>query len=285
MSRVRFHFLAVFAALSACCSAVPMTVKELDFLVRVGTPEAEILRDLDARRLIAPLDPAGESQLKANGASAALVDKIKSGVFTLPPEQARAAALRESANRQLVAGKIAEAEKEVQAQVQRNAQVAARYGQRGVVQNWLQDQLVYQEGGNLKPLDPGKVVGTRVFAFYVASISNGPCKKFTPKLVSAYRELKEKYPELEVVFVSNDRDEYNMTEFMRSFGMPWPALKYQQMPPQLTGFFGDYVPWLVLVGDDGRPLSQNGVDKRHLDPDQMLASLDGFLAQRRTLGL
>ncbi len=285
MSRVRFHFLAAFAALSVLCSAAPMTVKELEFLVRVGTPEAEILRDLSARRLVTPLDPAGENQLKANGASAALIGKIKSGAFTLAPEQARAAVLRQNANQQLAAQQLAEAQQQAQAQDQHNAQVAARLKQRGTVQGWLQNQLVYQEGGNLKPLDPAKVGSTRVFAFYASATSSGPCKKFTPKLVSAYRELKAKYPELEVVFVSSDRDEYNMTEYMRSFGMPWPALKYKQMPLELAGFFGDSIPWLVLVGDDGRPLSQNGVDKKYLDPERMLASLDGFLAQRRAQGL
>ncbi len=262
-----------------------MTVKELTFLVRVGTPEAEILRDLSARRLVTPLDAASEEQLKANGASPVLIGRIKSGAFTLAPEQAQATALRQNANQQRVAEQMAEAEKHALGLTERNNQIAARLRQRGTVQGWLQNRLVYQEGGNLKALDTAKIGSTRVFAFYASATWCGPCKKFTPKLVAAYSALKEKYPELEVIFVSSDRDEYNMTEYMRAFGMPWPALKFREMPPELAGFFAESIPWLVLVGDDGRPLSQNAVDKKYLDPERILNSLDGLLAQRRTQGL
>ncbi len=285
MSRVRFLFLAALTVLSVVCSAVPKTVKELQVLVRVGTPEAEILRDLTARRLVAPLDVASERQLVAGGMSASLMAKIKSGGFTLSPEQAQAEAMRQSANQQAAARQHAEAEAHAQAQAQRSAQFSAQLRARGTMQSWLQDRLVYQEGGNLKPLDSARVGATRVFALYASASWCGPCKKFTPKLVAAYRELKSKYPEFEVVFVSSDRDEFNMTEYMRAFGMPWPALKPKQLPAEMAGFFGDSIPWLVLVGDDGRPLSQNAVDRKYIEPEKVLAGIDGFLAQRRTQGL
>lgn len=281
MLRAFLCCLLVSAALTAPSFAAPMTAKELAFLVRVGTPEAEILRDLSARRLLAPLDAAATAQLQAHGASVAFLARIRSGAFDLAPEQARETLARQEAQRELVARQTADAEQHAAAQQQRHAQTVARLSERGSVQRWLEDRLVYQDGGNLKPLDASRVAGTRVFAFYASAIWCGPCKKFTPKLVAAYRELKAKYPELEVVFVSSDRDEYNMTEYMRMFGMPWPALKYRQMPEQLAGFFGSSIPWLVLVGDDGRPLTQNAVDKKYLDPEQIVASLDGFLAQRR----
>src|SRR5215208_6083870 len=103
MSRVRFFFLAASVAFSAVCFAAPMTVKELDFLVRMKTPEADILRDLTTRRLLAALDAAGEQQLAASGASAGLIAQIKTGAYTLPPEQAQAEALRQSANQQAAA--------------------------------------------------------------------------------------------------------------------------------------------------------------------------------------
>jgi nucleoredoxin len=155
---------------------------------------------------------------------------------------------------------------------------------RGTVQSWLKDQLVFRDGGSLKPFDPAKIRNTRVFAFYASAVWCGPCKKFTPKLVAAYRALKEKHPELEVVFASSDRDEFNMTEYMRAFDMPWPALKFRQMPPQLAGFFGQSIPWLVLVGDDGRPLSKNGVDRQYLDPERILSALDPMLTELKARG-
>lgn len=285
MSRARSLFLAAFAALNVLCSAAPMTVKELEFHLRVGTPEAEILRDLAARRLIAPLDAATEAQLKAKGASPALLAQIKSGAFNLSPAEAQAALARQNANQQLAARKFSEAQEQAGQMEAHIAQIAAALKNRGSVQRWLQDQLVFQEGGTLKPLDPSKIGNVRVFAFY-ASLSSSPAgKKVTPHAVNAYRELKAKYPEFELIFVSNDRDEFNMNEHMRLFGMPWPALKFRQMPPELAGFFGDTLPWLVLVGDDGRPLSQNGIDKNYIEPERIIDSLDNYLAQRRAQGL
>lgn len=285
MSRARSLFLAALAALNVVCSAAPMTVKELEFHLRVGTPEAEILRDLAARRLIAPLDAAAENQLKAKGASPALLAQIKSGAFNLSPAEAQATLARQSASQQMTARQLGEAQQQASMLEERNAQVAATLKSRGTVQRWLQGQLVYLDGGALRPYDPVKINDTRVFAFYQSASWCGPCKKFTPKLIAAYRELKAKYPELEVIFVSSDRDEFNMTEYMRLAGMPWPALKYKQMPPEIEGFFGSSIPWLVLVGDDGRPLSQNGVDRKYLEPDRIIDSLDGYLAQRRAQGL
>jgi hypothetical protein len=76
-----------------------------------------------------------------------------------------------------------------------------------------------------------------------------------------------------------------MSEYMRAYDMPWPALKFRQMPSQLGGFFGQSIPWLVLVGDDGRPLSKNGVDKQYLDPERILAALDPMLAEIKARGL
>lgn len=285
MARARSLFLTAFAVLNMLCSAAPMTVQELEFHLRVGTPEAEILRDLTARRLLVPLDAATESQLRAKGASPALLAQLKSGAFNLSPAEAQAALARQNANQQMAARQLGEAQHLASLQDERNAQIAASLKNRGSVQRWLQGQLVFQEGGTLKPLDPAKVSGVRVFAFYASASSSATGKRATPKLLGAYRELKAKYPEFEVIFVSHDRDEFNMNEHMRLFGMPWPALKYRQMPPELAGFFGDILPWLVLVGDDGRPLSQNAVDKNYLEPERIIDSLDGYLAQRRAQGM
>jgi nucleoredoxin len=285
MRSLLVQFAVASIVLAGICRAVPLTVKEVAFHLRTGLPEAEILRDLAQRRLLTPLDAAGEKQLAASGASAGLIAQLKSGAFTLSPEQAQVAALRQSAQQQAAAQQAAADHAQAEARNQRNTAVAGQMLARGTVQTWLKDQLVTLENGRLKPFDPAKIGGTRVFAFYASAAWCGPCKKFSPKLVAAYRALKEKHPELEVVFVSSDRDEFNMAEYMRAYDMPWPALKFRQMPPPLAGFFGSSIPWLVLVGDDGRPLSQNGVDKKYLDPERLLTSLDPMLTELKARGL
>jgi nucleoredoxin len=276
---------AIFATLAFSASAAPLTVKEVAFHVRTGMPEAEILRELAQRRLLAPPDAAAEKQLTASGASATLLAHLKSGVYLLSPDQAQAAAQRQAAQQQAIAQQAAADRAQADARDQRHAASAAKMLARGTVQTWLKDQLVHCDGSSLKPFDSGKVSQTRVFAFYASAAWCGPCKKFTPKLVAAYCALKEKHPELEVIFVSSDRNEFNMTEYMRAYAMPWPALKFRQMPAPLAGFFGQSIPWLVLVGDDGRPLSRNGVDKQYLDPERILAALDPMLAELKARGL
>jgi hypothetical protein len=66
---VLLHIAAALATLTVVASAAPLTVKEIAFHVRTGMPEAEILRDLSKRRLLAPPDAAGEKQLAAIGAA------------------------------------------------------------------------------------------------------------------------------------------------------------------------------------------------------------------------
>lgn len=278
-------FAAIFAALAFAASAAPLTVKEVAFHVRTGMPEVEILRELGRRRLLAPPDAAAEKQLTASGASATLVAHLKSGAFLLSPDQAQATVQRQAAQQQAIAQQAAADRAQAEARDQRAAASSAKMLARGTVQTWLKDQLVHCDGSSLKPFDSGKISQTRVFAFYASAAWCGPCKKFTPKLVTAYRALKEKYPELEVVFVSSDRNEFNMTEYMRAYRMPWPALKFRQTPSQLSAFLGRSIPWLVLVGDDGRPLSKNGVDGQYLDPERILAALEPMLTELRARGL
>ena len=51
-----------------------------------------------------------------------------------------------------------------------------------------------------------------------------PCKAFTPKLVELYKKLKETRDDVELVFVSSDRDEASFKEYYGE--MPWMALDY-----------------------------------------------------------
>ncbi len=285
MRLLLLHLTVALTALVVSASAAPLTVKEVAFHVRTGMPEAEILRELTQRRLLAPPDAVAEKQLTASGASATLLAHLKSGAYLLSPDQAQAVSLRQAAQQQVAAQQAAADRAQAEAQNQRNAANAGKSLARGAVQSWLKDQLVSVEGGSLKPFDTAKLSQTRVFAFYASAAWCGPCKKFTPKLVAAHRALKAKHPELEVVFVSSDRDEFNMTEYMRAYTMPWPALKFRHMPAPLAGFFGKSIPWLVLVGDDGRPLSKNAVDGQYLDPDRILAALDPMMVEVKARGL
>ena len=112
-------------------------------------------------------------------------------------------------------------------------------------------------------------------------MASAPSRDFAPKLAEAYNRLKEKYPkDFEVIFVSHDRDEYNQKEFLRSFRLACPTMKLGPTDPAIANF-GDQQPWFVLVAENGKPLSLNGVHKQFIEPFEVLQGLEQILAALR----
>jgi len=68
------------------------------------------------------------------------------------------------------------------------------------------------------------------YAFYFSAHWYPPCRSFTPKLVSVYIEQPGKKRQFEIIFVSNDNDENQMEEYIKSDSMPWPAIAYRSVP-------------------------------------------------------
>jgi hypothetical protein len=91
--------------------------------------------------------------------------------------------------------------------------------------------------------------------------------------------MKAKYPEFEVIFISNDRDEFNMREYMRTYKMPWPAVRLGAADAAIQKYAGNGIPWLVAVSDRGQPLTMNGVDKKYLPPGEVLRGMQYLLQQ------
>ena len=184
MSRFRFLLVAAFTALGGVCFAAPMTVKEVDFLVRMKTPDAEIVRELTTRRLIAPLDAAGEQQLSASGASAGLIAQIKSGAYTLAPEQARTETLRQDAAREAAVRQAREAEANAPAG---RPKAAARSSGGGTTRSWLQDFL---STATRLPFDPAKIGSTCSLLFTWISRGAGCAKVHAEASSPAHHDLK-----------------------------------------------------------------------------------------------
>jgi hypothetical protein len=65
---------------------------------------------------------------------------------------------------------------------------------------------------------------------------------------------------------------------MRTAEMPWPAMRFGTSADVAQQYCGQSIPWLVLVNDAGEPLTQNGIDKKPLDADAVLAALERHLA-------
>ncbi|MDL5055368.1 thioredoxin-like domain-containing protein [Oscillatoria laete-virens NRMC-F 0139] len=63
----------------------------------------------------------------------------------------------------------------------------------------LEGSLVHLQDGHLIPLNVSTLSGVKYYAIYYSAEWCPPCRKFTPSLVSTYRQLKKGHPELEFI--------------------------------------------------------------------------------------
>lgn len=93
-------------------------------------------------------------------------------------------------------------------------------------------------------------------ALYFSAHWCPPCRMFTPKLVEWYKTFKQAHPEFELVFVSSDRDEAAMNAYIKETSMPWPHATFDNSKnPLFTKYASEGIPYLVLVGEDGKALT------------------------------
>lgn len=74
------------------------------------------------------------------------------------------------------------------------------------------------------PLLQSSLAGKTVGIYFSASWCP-PCQSFTPKLMDTVRKLKDRGEQLEVVFVSNDRDEESFKKYFDK--MDWLAVPFK----------------------------------------------------------
>jgi nucleoredoxin len=147
------------------------------------------------------------------------------------------------------------------------------------MQRLLADKLVRLEGGRVKSAGAAAVEGVRFFALYYSASWCGPCRQFTPDLIRAYRELKAKHPEFEVVFVSADRSAGEMADYMKGDKMPWLAVGYEKRDHKIMSYSGPGIPCLVLVDEQGRVLSDSYEGDNYVGPQKVLADTRRRLAR------
>lgn len=129
--------------------------------------------------------------------------------------------------------------------------------------------------GVLRGADLMSKVEGKHFALYFSAHWCPPCRGFTPKLAEFYKDgLKDN---LEIIFVSNDRDEAAFDEYQKE--MPWPSLPYSERDAarklnKMCGVQG--IPSLVVFSPDGMLVTSDG--RKMVMTDQKGQSLpDGWL--------
>lgn len=118
------------------------------------------------------------------------------------------------------------------------------------------DFLIRNNGDQVKIKDlSGKIVG-----LYFSASWCPPCRRFTPKLIEAYKELSSK-GDFEVVFVSADRDEESFKGYFSK--MPWLAIPFSEsiLKDSLNEKFKVLgIPHLVILNGEGKVLTDEGVE-------------------------
>jgi nucleoredoxin len=127
----------------------------------------------------------------------------------------------------------------------------------------LGDKLL-SSSGNVMTVEAlkGKAVG-----LYFSVHWCPPCRGFTPKLTQVYKSLKASGKELEIVFVSSDRDEAAFQAYFKE--MPWLALQFsdRSIKSKLSAKYGvSGIPALIILDADANVATANGRSAVMQDP-------------------
>ncbi len=144
----------------------------------------------------------------------------------------------------------------------------------------VKGDLVFLDGNKFSNFDEQKLAPVRYYAIYYSASWCGPCREFTPQLIKFYNEFKPEHPSFELIFVSSDRDESGMLQYMRADTMTWPAVRFSAIPRNSEGkrmrsgisqYAGNGIPDLVLVDAmDGSVMSDSYNGQEYLGPHKVM---------------
>ncbi len=152
----------------------------------------------------------------------------------------------------------------------------------GKLTSEIAGKLVSLKNKTLTPFGRENVIGAKYYAIYFSAHWCPPCRGFTPELVAAYKELKAKNPDFEVVFVSNDESKDDMQTYMSDYQMPWPAIRFDAIKSvsAVQRYSGSGIPNLVFVTADGEILSSSFVAGNYVGPRKVLRDIQKKLSEK-----
>ena len=129
---------------------------------------------------------------------------------------------------------------------------------------------------NGNKVDAAEVAKAPYLLFYFSAHWCPPCRLFTPKLVELYNSNGggEKF---EIIFVSSDKTEDAMYDYMKGEAMPWAAVDYSKIKGTgIKDFGGPYIPSLVMFDSAGKLVIGTDYDK-DIEPAKVLEKLSEML--------
>jgi hypothetical protein len=263
--------LLAISPLAAGAGGLPLQTQEIGLMLRAGYTSAEVLQEVETRHVVDPLDAAGEKTLRDAGADQQLIDALKSGRFNLPAAQSAEVKRQEQEAAARVQSDREAGQDRLLAQARQQAEAAV--GRR--MANQLRNKLVIWKDGQLQPYDENILSTKKIFILYYSASWSAPGQQFTPWLIDFYKKFVVAHPGFEVIYISDDRSADEMADYMKTSGMPWPALAWDRTPqePTLTHYAGPVIPSMALLDGAGGLHSSSYEGKNYLGPRHVIADL------------
>jgi nucleoredoxin len=277
--------LFALASFAVAGNLQPLSVKDVSLMLRSGYSSEAVEREVAVRHFMGTLDASTEKNLVQAGASPALISSLKSGAFAVPASEVAAVKAESAAKEQRRAAQLEESRKldtlyQARLAQQRNAPAANASAQANSIASIVKGDLVSSRNGVLRPYPDADFEKKKLIGLYFSASWCGPCRKFTPNLVTYYNKNAAAHPEFEIVFVSNDKSASAMEGYMREDQMPWPALRFDKVAanPVLLKYAGSGIPCLVIVDETGKVIFDTFAGKTYRGPEAVLGDLDQLFA-------
>lgn len=116
------------------------------------------------------------------------------------------------------------------------------------------------------------------YAFYRGAAWCGPCRQFSPSLVKFSNDAKAKHPELEIIYISGDRNDAEMRGYAKEAGFAWRTVVSNRQPEMqlVNPLFTQYIPQLVVTDRHGKVL----IDSAQTNTAQALKQLGALLTKK-----
>ena len=106
---------------------------------------------------------------------------------------------------------------------------------------------------------PSTELGKKYVGLYFSASWCGPCRKFTPTLISFRDKFKN---EFEVVLISGDGSSKAQANYMKKYSMPWVAMKNKSAEAKHATKLTEVksIPHLVILDNERNILTIDGKD-------------------------
>ena len=286
---MRYRVLAplvcfLLSILVARATQLPLTIKEISLMLRSGYSSNALMQELSTRHFAEKLDVEKEKTLIQVGASAELIAALKSGTYSLSPEQMTLAQRQiadQTKRRAAEAARSRQFDSLYQSQIARERAAAQLQAPNAnAIRELVKGDLVSLRNGALGHFDDEELEKKKLIALYFSAHWCAPCRKFTPELVDYYNRVATQHPEFEIVFVSFDKSQFAMETYMREANMPWPAIDFPKLGGKeaIRKYAGAGIPCLVLVDATGKVVSSTYAGAQYRGPAKVLGDLDAIFA-------